>query len=101
MKILIRIILSPIIFIIGCFMMIILSIFPLPMIVIMSFFGILLEPFVWIFRQSGAKIKGIEPFINDTGSNMLGHFLGLTVYFWGAFAYVYIYIKKGTIWLGD
>lgn len=96
--ILLRIIFSPFIFLYGCFMLTAGSVIFLPLLVGISFFGLLLEPIVWLLGKSGSEIEGIDPFIDDTENNALGHFLGITIYFWGAFAIVYVYLKDGTIW---
>lgn len=98
---LLRVILSPFIFLWGCFMLLVGTLFPLPILVIMSFYGLLLEPFIWLLKKSGSNINGIETFIDNTGNNALGHFLGLTIYVWGAFAVVYVYLKDGTVWTGE
>ena len=74
------------------------TLFPIPFLMLMSFYGLLLEPFIWLLIKSGSNINGIEPLIHDTGNNALGHFLGLTIYAWGAFAIVYVYLKNGTVW---
>jgi uncharacterized Tic20 family protein len=100
-RFLLRILLFPFIFLWGIFMLAAGTLFPLPLLVIISFYGLLLEPFIWLLRKSGSKINGIEPFIDDTGNNALGHFLGLTIYVWGAFAIVYVYLKDGTVWTGE
>lgn len=99
-RFLLRLLLCPLIFIWGCVMLVVGSFFPLPLIVMISFWGLLFEPFIWLLRKSGANIKGIEPFFDCTGNNAINHFLGLTIYVWGAFAIVYFYLKDGTVWTG-
>ncbi len=94
---LLRIILSPLVFLWGLFLLAAGTLFPLNIIVGLSIMGFMLEPFVWLLKKSGSNISGIEPFIDDTGNNALGHFLGITIHIWGAFAIVYIYLKDGTI----
>ena len=98
---LLRVILSPFIFLWGCFILAVGTLFPLTLLVLISFCGLLSEPFIWLFKKSGSNINGIEPFFDDTGNNALGHFLGLTIYVWGAFAVVYVYLKDGTILTGE
>jgi len=98
---LLRVLLSPFIFLWGCLMLAAGTLFILPLLFIFSFYGLLSEPFIWLLRKSGSNINGIEPFIDDTGNNALGHFLGLTIYVWGAFAIVYVYLKDGTVWTGE
>lgn len=97
---LLRVFLSPFIFLWGLFLLAAGTLFPITFLVMISFFGLLLEPFIWLFKKSGADINGIEPFIYNTGNNALGHFLGLTIHIWGAFAVVYLYVKKGVIFTG-
>ena len=98
---LLRVILSPFIFLWGCFILAAGTLFPLPLLVMISFYGLLLEPFIWLLKKSGSNINGIKPIIDNTGNNALGHFLVLTIYVWGAFAIVYIYLKDGTVWTGE
>lgn len=98
---LLRVFLSPIIFLWGLVMLAAGTLFPITFLVMISFFGLLLEPFVWLLRKSGADIIGIEPFIDDTGNNALGHFLGFTIHIWGAFAVAYLYIKDGVVFTGE
>ncbi len=98
---LLRVLLSPFIFIWGLFMLAAGTLFPITFLVMISFVGLLLEPFIWLLKKSGSNINGIEPFIDNTGNNALGHFLGLTIHIWGAFAVVYVYLKDGTVWTGE
>ena len=67
---LLRVLLSPFIFLWGCFMLAAGTLFPLPLLVGISLYGLLLEPFIWLLRKSGYNINGIEPFIDDTGNNL-------------------------------
>ena len=62
-RFLLRILLSPFIFLWGIFLLAAGTLFPLPLLVMISFFGFLLEPFIYLFRLSGSKINGIDPFI--------------------------------------
>lgn len=94
---LLRIILSPLIFIWGCILLAAGTLFPIPLLMLISLCGLLLEPFIWLLRKSGSNIEGIEPFIELTESKMINHFIGLTIYIWGAFSVAYIYIKDGEI----
>lgn len=99
-RFLLRILLSPFIFLWGIFMLAAGTLFPLPLLVIFSFIGFLLESFIYLFRLSGSEINGIEPFI-PTKYTMLSHLLGLTIYIWGAPAIAVNYILTGEVWTGD
>lgn len=98
-----RIVLSPFIFLWGVFILAAGSIFPIPLIVMFSFFGVIATPFIWVLRQSGSDISYIgvfTPFSSNEDSflnAMAGSVLGLTIYFWLPFAAVYLYVKSGEI----
>jgi len=81
------------------------SLFPLPLLVIFSAAGFIGTPFVWLLKQSGSDIEYMGPFLggNEESGKMIiwYHFLGMTIYFWGAFAVTYDYIKTGDIFTGD
>jgi hypothetical protein len=109
---LLRIILSPFIFLWGCFMLFAGTLFPLPLLVCFSFGGFISIPFVWLLKQSGSDIDYMDPFFNECGDSDWGeedkayivagnHFLGITIYFWGAFVVTYDYIKTGEVFTGN
>jgi hypothetical protein len=56
-KLLLRLILSPFIFLYGCILLIAFTFFPLPMLVLLSIIGIICEPFIWLLRVSGGSRK--------------------------------------------
>lgn len=103
-KIIARLLLSPFIFLWGVFMLAAFTLFPLPLIVLLSLFGIISIPFVWAFRKSGSKIKYMEPFLTnyedfEQEKNIFkNHLLMSTIYIWGAFYVAYLYIKTGEIY---
>ena len=99
-KILLRVILSPFLFCWALFLLAAATLFPLPILVAFSFFGLILEPFIWLLRKSGSKINNIEAFCNGKYHNAIGHFLGMTIYIWSPFAIVYLYVKKGELFTG-
>ena len=99
-RFLLRILLSPFVFLWGIFILAAGTLFPIPLLVIFSFIGFIIEPFIYLFRLSGSKINGIEPFI-PTKYIMLSHLLGVTIYIWGAPAIVINYILTGEVWTGD
>lgn len=106
-KYFLRVLLSPLIFIWGIFVLCAATFFPLPIIVIVSGVGIITIPLVWIFNKVGSNLKNIVPFMSkyddfEKGKNIFrDHFFGLTIYFWGAFAIMFYFIKTGKIWVGD
>ena len=99
-KFLLRLILSPFIFIWGLFLLAAGTFFPVSFLVILSFFGFIIEPFIFLLRLSGADINGIEPLIS-TKYTMLSHLIGITIYVWGAPAITVNYILTGEIWTGE
>jgi hypothetical protein len=105
--IIVRILLSPFIFLWGCFMLAAGTFFPLCILVPMSIYGVLFSPFIWIFRKTGSNIKNFEPFMSDgddyeNNRNITrDHFYGATIHIWGAFAVAYTYISTGKIFTLD
>ena len=104
---LLRLLLSPLLFLWGCLLLAAGTLFPLPLLVMISVGGMISVPFVWILRKSGSEINYIEPFICDYNDfekekNIFrDHFFGATIYFWGAFAVAYYYVKTGEIFTGE
>lgn len=111
-KILLRILLSPFIFLYGVLMLLVLTIFPLSFIIPISFVCFVLTPIIWVLRESGSEIKYPEPFIrypyetlfefkvncnNSVLLYMRNHFLGIIIHIWVVFAFLYRYIKTGKI----
>ena len=98
-KLLLRVILSPFIFLYGCILLIAFTFYPLPLLVLYSIIGIAFNPFIWLLRVSGVEIESISPFFNyPNRSKMFGHFIGLTVYIWSPFFMAYWYIKYAVIY---
>ncbi|MDI9872735.1 hypothetical protein [Flectobacillus roseus] len=98
-NLLLRVILSPIIFLYGCILLIAFTFFPLPMLVLLSMIGIVCEPFIWLLRVSGVEVESIESFFDyPNQSKMIGHFIGLTIYIWSPFFMVYWFIKYAVIY---
>ncbi len=99
---LIRILISPVVFLWGLFLLAAGTLFPVTMIVLISFICLLSEPFIWLFRKTGSYLEApFDAFFNITGNSALDHFLGATVHLWGAFYITYAYIKTGKIFTGD
>jgi hypothetical protein len=99
-KIYYRILLSPMVFIKYCFLLAALTIFPLPLLVMISFFGLFDAPVVWALKKAGSDVKYLEPWLSSVTEEtfktaMYGHFIGATIYIWGAFYATYFYIKTG------
>lgn len=97
-KLILRIILSPFIFLYGIFLLAAGTLFPLPLLVVLSFYGLISIPIIWLLNKSGVEVNQMDnAFISYSNSQALNHFLGLTIYFWGAFYVVYMFIKKGEL----
>lgn len=100
-QVLVRVLLSPLILIFYIFLTGLMMLFPLAiLIVFISFFGLILEFTAYILSKGGTEIKRIDPFINHH-NNIIGHFLGITIIFWGSFYATYIYVKHGVLMLDD
>lgn len=112
---LLRIALSPFIFLWGVFMLAAGTLFPLPLLVMFSVGGLIGSPIVWLLRKSGSDINYPDPFIpypcetlgeyemrygENVLLHMMNHFFGATIYVWGAFAVAYHYIKTGEVFTG-
>ena len=95
---LLRILLAPLVLLWGTFLVCAGMLFPIPILGIISFFGLLLDLVACIFTLTGTKVERIEPFLYEDGNWSLGHFLGLTLFIWGPFAFTYYYIKTGSIY---
>jgi hypothetical protein len=95
-----RCLLSPIVFLWGAFMVCAGMLFPIPLIVIFSFIGFIIHPFVWLLNKSGSDIEGIDDLINVTPYVMINHLLGITLPLWGAFAVAVHYVNTGEFWTG-
>lgn len=97
MRLTIRILLSPLIFLWGFFLLFTLTMFPIiPMIVLfIGIFGLLSMPFIWLLRKGGSDIEYIEPFIDEIDNIFLSYLATITVYFWFPLYYTYYYIKTG------
>lgn len=100
-KLLLRILFSVFVFLYGCFMVLTGCLFPIPMLAVFSLFGLVSMPFVWLFNKTGANIKNMDPFLNQSKYLSVNHFLGATIFIWGAFAITGQYIKTGTVWTGE
>lgn len=103
-----RIILSPIIFLWGVFILIALSLIPIAwMVVIYSLVGMLSTPIIYLLKIGGSDIEFTRPVVLDfsvfeNNKNVfLMHFIGFTIQIWGAFAITYHYIKTGEIYFID
>ena len=100
---LLRIALSPFLFLYGVFLLMTGTLLPLPLLVIFSVVGFIGTPFVYLLRKSGTDIKYLEPLMKEgvdyenEKNIMRDHFFGATIYVWGAFYVAYHYIKTGKI----
>lgn len=106
-KLLIRILLSPFIFIYGLYILIVLSLsIVLPIIMIHGICCIIWSIMVFVLKKGGTKIDYPEPLLDfllpsNSGDNIktiiTGHFLSSTVYIWLPFLVTYCYLKNGDI----
>jgi len=95
-EILIRILLSPIILIWYIFLLGAATIFPFPILVIISFISMVIHPFIWLLKKSGSEVENFEPFI-ILHNDFLSHLAGATIYLWILPFGIYDYIKTGDI----
>lgn len=104
MKIIIRILLSPFIFMWGVFLLAALTFFPLSLIVPLSILGFIGTPFVWLLKQGGTDIAYPESLVGKGGSMsavMGEHLLVSTIHLWGAFYVTYLYLKTGEVYFPE
>lgn len=93
-----RVILSPIAFLIGVFIVWGGIIFPTTVIMFFSFVGFVSAPFTYLFNKTGSKIEYIDSIFDGiTKYTSVNHFLGLTVLIWFPFYNTYNYIETGEI----
>ena len=103
MKIIYRMALTPLVFIYGVFILAAGTIFPVTLIVMMSFIGLLFYPFVSLFRAAGGDIGESmfdEPFIHEVEEECgtwIAHLAGATVHIWGAFYISWLWLVKGEL----
>lgn len=96
-KIFLRIILSPIIFCYSVALLIIGSFFPLPLLVIVSLFYFIIIPFIWLLNLTGSKLEYPEAFFDGFKNLMFSHFIGMTIYIWGSFYIIYLFLRYGEV----
>lgn len=95
-----RILLCPLVFLWGCFLIAAGLLFPLSIVVCYSFVGLLLEPFVLLFRLCGSEVEGLDPRGYEKYP-IIGYFVGTTIPIWGPFAILFYYITTGIVFTGD
>jgi hypothetical protein len=100
-KKMIRIALSPIVFLWGVFLLCAGTLFPIPLLIMFSCMLLFKMPFVWLLKKGGAKFEDDFPFIDAFKSNALNHLAGITIYLWGAFAVAIHFIINGKVFTGE
>ncbi len=100
-NLLLRICLSPFVFLWGCFMVLAGCLFPVPMIAVISLISLFTMPFVWLLNKTGATLEVMDPLITVSRFNSVNHFLGVTIFIWGAFAVAGEYIRTGHVFTGE
>ncbi|MGD1319544.1 hypothetical protein [Chryseobacterium sp. 2R14A] len=99
MKKIIRILISPSIFLYAYIELFAFTFFPLPILILMSLSGIILTPVCYVFKKIGIQLSTEEyEWINPSENLLLNHFLGFTVYIWYPFFKAYHFIDKAEIW---
>jgi len=96
-KLLLRIALSPLMFVYGGFLTFIGMLFPLPLLSGFSFIGLCAEPFIWLFNKGGSNIESMDACLQITKNNTMNLFLCAILPLWMAFGVTYLYIKDGEI----
>jgi len=98
-KLLLRVILSPFIFLYGCIWVIAFTFFPLPLVLIYSIAGLVFEPFIWLLCKSGVEMESLEPFFDDpNNSKSTGHLIGITFFIWYPFFLAFWFVKYAVIY---
>ncbi len=96
--ILLRIALSPFIFLYSFILLAAWTLFPLPLLIMMSLEGIFLTLLYSILNYTGLQLSTEEnEWISATKYKFLNHFIGCTFYFWFPFYTVYKYIFNAEI----
>lgn len=98
---LLRIVLSPLVFLWGVFLVLAMSLFPLTILVLFSWFAMIACPIIWLLNASGATIKYPEPLTNATQYVFINHFIWATSHVWAPFYIAWEYIKTGRIFTGQ
>jgi hypothetical protein len=99
MKLLLKILMIPIVIIHAIIVLVALCMFPLPLILLITFFSLILQPFVWSFTIAGVEDveNPFEPFgfisISDKYSYLSNTILTLTVPIWFIPFSVYYYFR--------
>lgn len=99
MKLIIRLLLSPIIFIYACFLIGAMMIFPLPLFIFIHFLGLVSTPFIWLLKHGGTDVKYMECLFNPTGYLIIDNLIMILVPIWGPFAIVISYIVTGELYI--
>jgi len=104
---LLRGLLSPLVFLWGCFLLSALTLFPLGVLVLISVFSLISMPFIWLFKKAGSNVEYPTPFLSDFSSTQteidifVDHFLGATIHLWGAFYVAFHFVKTGEIYFPE
>ena len=71
--------------------------FPLTLVLLMAFCGLITYPFILLLKIAGGKVSYIEPFMGDKEKPLLGYIAILTIFIWFPFYYTYNFIKTGEL----
>jgi len=98
MKTILKILITPFIFLLHALMVIAGLIFPTSMIMLYSFFFFICSPFVWILNLTlENKIEIEDPMFGEEYGKTLGHLLGVTLIAWVPFYAVWMYWKENKV----
>jgi hypothetical protein len=96
-RILLRVVLSPLVFICGVILTCVLIVFPLPILCGITFFQLIVYPFIVLLNKAGSEIEIPEPFIDTTNNTLINYVLTITLPLWLAFAVVVYFIITGKL----
>jgi len=102
MKLILRIILSPIVYLWGVIIVLAGYMLPLTLLTIFAFGYFITTPFIFLLNLSGSKLTTIEAFpILDNRGDCVNHLLMLTISIWGPFYVMINYIITGEVYSED
>lgn len=91
----IRALLSPLIFIYGLFQLFTLTI--LPILLLLMFFRLILQPFIYLLKIGGTNIKVADSFFGFHDNITIDCLIHITISIWFSFYMVHLYVTTGEI----
>ena len=102
-KQILRVILSPIILSVSLLITFGLTLVPiLPLMAVLSLLSVLVYPFIYLLKKSGAELDYPEPYLQPHDhylfkNELIAHLAISTVILWIPFYEVYLYVKTGEL----